>query len=120
MNVEDFVSFNLSNSYKNVCINIVDFTDLIINLIPKIDKIDKIDLIPEKNLILTGLFAKIANTKIWVSKYITPSYFAFSDSEISLLDKEMKDWSNEIPLYLMSSTINKTSIQKYLELRTFW
>lgn len=106
----------LANKYKNICLNISDFTDILTYRLVSEEII--FDPIVDRLTLMNGFYGTLSNgTKVWISKFIEPGHFRLSEDEILKLDPHRSptdSWTIDIP----NEHINIA--QKYLEMKAFW
>jgi hypothetical protein len=101
------------NEYKHVCISINLYSEFLNNEVwPEIEPFT------EKQTLMTGLYARIRGSNIWVSKLAYyqnradgPQHIRVSNNEIVSVKKSGEGWS---PLFILEE------FDKFHELRAFW
>lgn len=108
----------LANKYKNICLNISDFTDILTYRLVNEEIV--FDPIIDRITLMSGFYGTLSNgTKVWISKYVQPGHFRISNDEIIKINCNqdlnlIDNWTIDIP----NKYINE--VQRYLEMKAFW
>lgn len=102
--------FRILNGKKGICINIAEFTDFLRDK----ELGETFDPIVEKDILMSGLYGYLGETKVFVSRAVPPGYMRFSELE-SPSTKTRRDWSIDFKL-----DSEPEEIDRLIDLMPFW
>lgn len=100
----------LCDSYKNICLNVDDFINYLINS----ELREMCDPITDRELIKSGLYCILDKTNIWSSKIVDKKHVRVSNQKIFHATKDAEKWSCQCPLSLSDN------FERVVKLKVFW
>lgn len=118
MNNKEWDNFkNILTTKKHICINIIQFTDLL--MIPfNAKSILNYDPVTDKDILKLGFYGTfITGSRCYVSKFIPPSCISVFLGEEFPENNADSNWSSTVPIELLDS---EETLERLLKLKAFW
>lgn len=106
---------NLAHKYRNICINIDQFTDMLslenlagvsVGFAPQV----------ERKMLMVGNYGSLCLAKLWVAYYVPSMNVRISNENITSVKECEAMWSRSIPLEQASTDY----VERILNLKALW
>lgn len=103
---------SLTAKYKHICINIIEFTDILKSYGSA--TFADFEPITMREVLKTGLYGSLYGTNIWISKMNPPGCVRVSNENVIMAEE--KKWSLPVPL----SLANAENWDRIMKMKAFW